>query len=398
MAIIYQPGIFREEFNSAGYHFEDIGWFDANQAAKTGTTLQLTELSTTVGQRSNAQWLGFFKPETTETYTIETVSDDGSYVWLGENAYDPTIANVTLNNGGLHSPTSRTATIDLVAGTYYPIRLQYGNNVGPSNFTFFITTPTIPRTSNMEGLIFHDPEADRGFRHPEDIPPPPPPPITPPPAVPPAVKAGPLPVDTDLYSLGVQSKQFSDIISRQIDMDYVPPQNFYLIFEKLPQVVFLAQQIQIPSVSGGETQLSNALNNTFIPGDSLDYSQLDVNFLLDKHFVTYRSILQWLKGINNPDDLSQYTYWTQKTNTAQGSLSGNGFANTMSNFQVIGCDPANEPLIQWTFYNGFPVSLDGPAWDATTPDVDYLQSNVSLRFTHFHTQTYVNGVLQNDKI
>ena len=191
---------------------------------------------------------------------------------------------------------------------------------------------------------------------------------------------------------------YGDVLSRQPELSYVPPQNFYMIVEKLPQVVFNLQQVTIPPVSGGETQLDNRFNSTrtYIPGDGVDYGQLSCTFIIDKEFKTYRTILEWLKGINAPESSQQYGDWIQKN--AQFAETTQGFATTMSNITVIGTNSATEPLVHWNFVNCFPISVDGPSYDATAPDIEYLQSTVDFRFHYFEHQTYNNGILQNDKL
>ena len=53
-----------------------------------------------------------------------------------------TTANALVNNGGLHGAQEVTATIDLTAGVYYPIRIQAGNNAVDGLFVLEITGPT----------------------------------------------------------------------------------------------------------------------------------------------------------------------------------------------------------------------------------------------------------------
>ena len=191
---------------------------------------------------------------------------------------------------------------------------------------------------------------------------------------------------------------YTDILSRQPELSYVPPQNFYMIMEKLPQVVFNVQQVVIPPVNGGEASLDNRYNSTrtYIPGDGLDYGTLSCTFLIDKEFRTYRTILEWIKAINAPETSQQYADWVDSH--TQFAEQTEGFATSMSTVTIIGSDSANRPLVHWTFKNAFPISVDGPSYDATQQDIEYLTSTVDFRFHYFEHQTYDNGVLQNDKL
>ena len=47
-------------------------------------------------------------------------------------------------------------TIALTAGVYYPIRIQFGEAGGGDVMTFNYATPTITKTTNVTGLVFHN--------------------------------------------------------------------------------------------------------------------------------------------------------------------------------------------------------------------------------------------------
>lgn len=189
---------------------------------------------------------------------------------------------------------------------------------------------------------------------------------------------------------------YNDISNRIPELSYVPPQNFYAVIEQLPALVFNIQTLQVPAINGGEVPLPNRMNpsRVFVPGNGLDYSSLDITFLVDKGFSNYRSVLEWMKGINHPENFDQYDNWTGRVS----SSGTEGFSKTTSNITVFGCDSGNNPLVHWNFIDCFPISLDGPLYDASQPDVNYLTSVVTFRYTYFECQTYTDGRLNNDKI
>ena len=174
----------------------------------------------------------------------------------------------------------------------------------------------------------------------------------------------------------------------QVELNYVPPQNFYMVISLMPTVQYNIQQVQIPAITGGETDLANRMNptKTFIPGHSLDYGTLDVTFLIDKGFATYREILKWLKAINHPDTHETYSDWVKNPAASQTLLSD--FANTMSTINLYATDSAMTPVAEWVFHNAFPTSVDGPQFDSTATEVDYMQASVSFRYSHFEHAIY----------
>jgi hypothetical protein len=104
------------------------------------------------------QWVGYFKPDVTGTWTFWISSDDCSYLWLGNSALTGyTRSNALINNGGLHGMIELSNTISLTAGVSYPVRIQFGENDGGDEMIFSFQGPTgstaSTKTSNLSGFF-----------------------------------------------------------------------------------------------------------------------------------------------------------------------------------------------------------------------------------------------------
>jgi len=158
----YTAGVFKTTYS--GYFADNVSFFATATPASVGgnpaTSVQTTSIFEPAqddGTDFSCQWLGYFKPTTTQTYTFFTSSDDASYVWVGSNAVSGfTTANATVNNGGLHGNVEKFGSISLTADTYYPIRIQFGERNGGDVMTFNYSTPTITKTTNVTGLVFYN--------------------------------------------------------------------------------------------------------------------------------------------------------------------------------------------------------------------------------------------------
>ena len=164
----YVAGLFKTTY--AGY-FADVPSFFATATPTAYGTNPATSVQTTAiseagsddGSSFSIQWLGYFLPSTTETYTFFTASDDASYVWVGSNALSGfTTANATVNNGGAHGVVETSGTASLTSGVYYPIRIQFGEASGGDAMTFYYSTPTIILTTTVTDRVFYNPTTN-GF-------------------------------------------------------------------------------------------------------------------------------------------------------------------------------------------------------------------------------------------
>jgi len=159
----YEPGLFRQTYS--GYMGDlkgtedDVGYFDtATPFSSDIQTTIIQDPNTDDGNNYSRQWLGYFLPATTEAYTFYLNSDDCSWMWIGSNAVSGyTIENATVNNGGLHGLVEKSGTASLVSGTYYPIRIQFGEHLGGDQMDFNYSTPTITKTTSVTGRVFHHP-------------------------------------------------------------------------------------------------------------------------------------------------------------------------------------------------------------------------------------------------
>ena len=123
-------GLWRSQYN--GYFEADWTWFDTQTPI---ASIQVNDFTFPDGGDSY-QWLGYFKAPHTANYTFYLESDDRAQFWLGAKAitgYDDGNWDVYSDAG---EGESSTDPIALVAGQYYPIRLQYGDT-GGDNFVDF---------------------------------------------------------------------------------------------------------------------------------------------------------------------------------------------------------------------------------------------------------------------
>jgi len=161
--VVYNAGLFKTTYT--GYFNDDVSFFATATPATVGTnpatsvqTTSIVEGSGDSGSNFSCQWLGYFKPTTTQTYTFYTSSDDASYMWIGSNAQSGfTTLNATVKNGGLHGQVEQSGTASLTAGVYYPIRIQFGELSGGDVMTFNFSTSTITKTTGVTGLVFYNP-------------------------------------------------------------------------------------------------------------------------------------------------------------------------------------------------------------------------------------------------
>jgi hypothetical protein len=168
---VYVAGLFKTTY--AGYFDDNVNFFAGATPQGFGSNPATSVQTTDIFEQNNGpndgdtdysdggnfsvQWLGYFKPTTTQTHTFFLNSDDASYMWIGPNAVTGFDAgNALINNGGAHGANEVSGSIALTAGQYYPVRIQFGELDGEDFLEFNYQTPTIAKTTNVTGLVFYN--------------------------------------------------------------------------------------------------------------------------------------------------------------------------------------------------------------------------------------------------
>ena len=152
--------------NDGGYFADDTTWFDSRtENYPAGLVTNFTNINTATGgivptdsswQTYSVEWFGYFYATVTGTYTFFTNTDDASYLWVGASALSGyTTSNCLVNNSGIHTVQERSGTISLTAGTYYPIRFQFGQNTAGDGCALSFSAPGITRTYNLAGYVYY---------------------------------------------------------------------------------------------------------------------------------------------------------------------------------------------------------------------------------------------------
>jgi hypothetical protein len=160
----YSSGFIVNVYNT-GYYSDDVNWFASRTPSYTFSPItDMTNIGTaTNGNRPpnsndyySVQWIGYFYCKVSGNHTFYTNSDDASYLWFGSTALTGfTTTNALINNGGAHGMIERSGTINLIAGTYYPIRMQFGEAGGGDDMQVSFQEPGGSRTYNFNTYAFN---------------------------------------------------------------------------------------------------------------------------------------------------------------------------------------------------------------------------------------------------
>lgn len=174
--------------------------------------------------------------------------------------------------------------------------------------------------------------------------------------------------------------------------DYASPTQFKFSILKLPKVEFFVTQVNIPGITLGTAVQQTPLKNIPIPGDKLNYEDLNVTFQVDENLENYQEIHGWLVGLGFPRDRSEYRdlanagsdrFPTNNNISTEPGKVKYGTANagsTYSDATLTILTSKNNSQLEIRFRDLYPTSLSGLQYDQQADDVNYLTATVSFNY------------------
>ncbi len=169
-------------------------------------------------------------------------------------------------------------------------------------------------------------------------------------------------------------------VNNQIEnRNFLTPVGFKFVLQRSPKVAFFCNQANIPSMNMGNAVLPSYLRQLPIPGDEIEFENLNIRFLVDEDLKNYMEIFNWIRGIGTAESLSEFDR-LEASSTIQRISGHNIFSdgtlhvlnnNLLSNFKVV-------------FADLFPVSLTTLNFDATDTTNEYFTAEVGFKYSIFN--------------
>ena len=177
--------------------------------------------------------------------------------------------------------------------------------------------------------------------------------------------------------------------SRQIEnRNFLSPNGFRFALRRSPQVAFFCNQANIPDMTLGVTEQATYLKNIPVPGDKIEFGDLNLRFLVDEDLGNYMEIQKWIRGLGFPESLNEFEKLESQAEIFgrytqdQDNIYSDGTLSILSSNLI--------PKFQIFFRDLFPYSLSTMTFDATQTDQEYFTADVSFKYT-IYTVTDINN-------
>ena len=172
--------------------------------------------------------------------------------------------------------------------------------------------------------------------------------------------------------------------------NFLSPTGFKFGLKRSPGVAFFCNQANIPSLDLGVAEQPSYLKDIPLPGDKMQFGDLNLRFLVDEDLVNFMEIQNWMRGLGFPESLAEFN--DLKNEAILGPM-GKSTEDVYSDgtLQILSSNLI--PKFQVVFNDLFPYSLSTVTFDATDTDIEYFTADVSFKYTIYQITDLSNKPL-----
>ena len=172
--------------------------------------------------------------------------------------------------------------------------------------------------------------------------------------------------------------------------NFLSPTGFKFGLKRSPGVAFFCNQANIPALDLGVAEQPSYLKDIPLPGDKIQFGDLNLRFLVDEDLVNFMEIQNWIRGLGFPESLAEFN--DLKNEAILGPM-GKSTEDVYSDgtLQILSSNLI--PKFQVVFNDLFPYSLSTVTFDATDTDIEYFTADVSFKYTIYQITDLSNNPL-----
>ena len=142
---------------------------------------------------------------------------------------------------------------------------------------------------------------------------------------------------------------------------------YQFVINKLPELTYFVQETEIPGLSLGQSQVGNPLIASKVPGDTMEFSELQMQFIVDEDLKNWNAIYFWITGLGFPQNHEMYRrYMRASINKNLYSESSKGVSDGTL-----------------TLLDNFPINLSGLRLDSSITDATPAVGTVTFAYTYY---------------
>jgi len=175
---------------------------------------------------------------------------------------------------------------------------------------------------------------------------------------------------------------FNPFLNQITNRNFLSPVGFQFTLQKKPKIDFFCNSANIPGINLGVAMQPTPLKAIPVPGETLTYDDLTLNFMVDEDMENYLEVWNWLNQFGFPRDFGQYQ---QLLNEDENNTGKQTAISGMSDATLLIYNSNYIPNLKIEYKDLFPVSLSSIQFDTTSDDINYASAQVVFKYTIYDT-------------
>ncbi len=162
------------------------------------------------------------------------------------------------------------------------------------------------------------------------------------------------------------------------------PTKFQLSFKRMPSVQYFCQRVILPGAEIKPLQQKTPFKNKMLAGNKIEYTSFDISFLLEEEMISWEEILNWMKDLGIEEGYPTFNKLKQLPDAAISTKP------QYSDATLIVLSTKNNPIIKFTFFDCFPITLSPIVFDTASTPSDSIRIDASFGFFYYNMERITN--------
>ena len=159
-----------------------------------------------------------------------------------------------------------------------------------------------------------------------------------------------------------------------INKSFLSDNKFEFAIQRLPNLTFFVQSINLPGITLLSTTVNNPFVATPVPGNQLVFGQLTAGIIVDENLEGWTEIYNWITQLGNPETKDKLGNLT-KTPGRNNSITSDATLIIKTN--------ANNPNKLITFKDLFPVEIGEIQFTSVGGTHEFTTTSVTFGYSYY---------------
>lgn len=174
----------------------------------------------------------------------------------------------------------------------------------------------------------------------------------------------------------------SQTFNQPVNKNLLMPVSFMFGIKRLPNTNFFVQKANIPRRYNKPPEVTNPFKNFPVSGDKIVYEDFMLTFKVDEDLMNYMEIVDWMTGLNFPNNHDQHRILATKPTVTGDSLYSDGTLTILSS--------SRNPIVEVNYTNMFPVDISSVDFDSTDSQIQFVTCTTRFKYQDMSIKRLTN--------